>query len=248
MGDTHGFSRRGFIRLCASLAAGLTASVHLGAKPPGPMRRYERVRLLDNGGQSLHPAALAVGENYIFHYPYISTPCFLLNLGEPVRPVGGLETEAGERYDWQGGVGANRSVVAFSAICSHRMTHPAPEVSFINYRHQAASFADRQEEEARRAQVIYCCSEKSVYDPTTGARVLGGPAPQPLAAILLDYDKRHDALYAIGTLGGELFDRFFEDFSLRLALEYGTTDIRQPVTVNTNVLTLDEFSATQVLC
>jgi len=42
--------------------------------------------------------------------------------------------------------------------------------------------------------VIHCCSEHSQYDPAEGARVVAGPAPQPLAAILLDHDPASDAL------------------------------------------------------
>ena len=48
-----------------------------------------------------------------------------------------------------------------------------------------------------------------------------GPAPQPLAAILLDYDAAADELYAVGTLGGEVFDAFFAKYEFRLGLEYG---------------------------
>ena len=35
--------------------------------------------------------------------------------------------------------------------------------------------------------------------------MLNGPAPQPLSAILLDYDAASDTLHAVGTLGGDLF-------------------------------------------
>jgi hypothetical protein len=40
------------------------------------------------------------------------------------------------------------------------------------------------------------------------ARVLGGPALQPLSAIVLEHDKTGDQPYAVGTLGGEMFDAF----------------------------------------
>src|SRR5690606_7160076 len=126
---------------------------------------------------------------------------------------------------WSGGIGPQRSVVAFSAICAHKMTHPARQVSFINYRHSPATFRDSDYRTAERAQVIYCCSEKSVYDATAGARVLGGPAPQPLATILLEQDG-DGTLYAVGTEGGALFDAFFERFSSRLSLELRTEDVR----------------------
>jgi hypothetical protein len=69
--------------------------------------------------------------------------------------------------------------------------------------------------------VIHCCSEHSEYDVAAGARVLGGPAPHPLAAIVLEHDAARDALHAVGTLGGELFEQFFAKYEMRLALEHG---------------------------
>ena len=59
--------------------------------------------------------------------------------------------------------------------------------------------------------------------------MLGGPAPQPLSAILLEHDKASDHLYAVGTLGGEMFDAFFAKYEFKLALEYGDKRARQPV-------------------
>ena len=50
---------------------------------------------------------------------------------------------------------------------------------------------------------------------------MAGPAPQPLAAIVLEHDPRDDALYAVGTLGGELFNEFFGKYEFRLALDHG---------------------------
>src|SRR5581483_1608283 len=166
-------------------------------------------------------------------YPYIATPCFLLNLGRPTKPSW-LETEDGRRYRWDGGLGPQRSVVAFAAICAHKMTHPAHAVSFISYRHQTATFQDTHEQTTQRAQVIYCCSERSVYDPLDGARVLGGPAKQPLTSIVLEQDQ-DGALVAVGTVGGELYDKFFEHFSSRLSLEFRTRDVRRLVTDTTVV-------------
>jgi hypothetical protein len=54
-----------------------------------------------------------------------------------------------------------------------------------------------------------------------GARVIEGPAPQPLAAVLLEWDAKSDQLYAVGTRGGEMFDAFFEKYTPRLELEVG---------------------------
>lgn len=241
-------SRRSFVKLCASAIAMVGANPNLLAQTDGEFHRHYRVRLADPEGRPVAPADLKVGENYLFHYPYIVTPCFLLNLGRPTEQHTLLKTEDGKSYRWQGGVGPERSIVAFSAICAHKMSHPARTVSFINYRHKAVHFRNEDETLTQRPQVIYCCSEKSVYDPLQGARVLGGPARQPLAAILLEYDERDGSLYAAGTYGGEMFDSFFKKFSHRLTLEFGTTNIRQEVAHIATVVPLARYCETQVLC
>lgn len=238
--------RRRFVKLCASLVALAGTSPTLLAGAEGVARRYRRVRLVDAKGRPITPASLEVGENYLFHYPYVSTPCFLLDLGKPTRHKASLTTENGETYEWAGGIGPRRSVVAFSAICAHKMSHPAREVSFINYRHDAVRYTDGKQS-SRRAQVIYCCSEKSVYDPLDGARVLSGPAKQPLAAILLEQGQ-DGGLEAIGTYGGEMFDRFFREFGFRLALEHQTNDIRAEARDTATVVSLADYCHTQVLC
>lgn len=238
--------RRRFVKLCASLVALAGASPTLLAASDAVARRYPSARLVDDKGRPITPKSLNVGENYLFHYPYVSTPCFLLDLGKPTREKATLTTESGERYEWPGGVGPKRSIVAYSAICAHKMSHPAREVSFINYRHEPVRYTDGKQS-ARRSQVIYCCSEKSVYDPLDGARVLSGPAKQPLAAILLE-QAPDGGLAAVGTYGGEMFDRFFREFGFRLALELGTGDIRAEVRDTATVVPLADYCRTQVLC
>ncbi len=240
--------RRGFVKLCASAAAAVGAHPEVLAQGSGQIKHYERVLLVDSGGTPVEADSLNVGESYIFNYPYATTPCFLLNLGKPTLRDTSLSTEAGARYVWQGGCGPQRSVVAFCAICAHKMSHPARAVSFINYRHENVSFRDAKEKSAERSQVIYCCSEKSVYDPADGARVLGGPAPQPLAAIALEHDESSNYIYAVGTSGGEMYQKFFDTFAFRLALEYETADIRKPTSNVAEVVGIAEYSRTQKMC
>ena len=74
---------------------------------------------------------------------------------------------------------------------------------------------------APSGRVITCCSDRSVYDPSNGARVVSGPAPQPLAAILLEHDPRSNEVWAVGTYGGDKFDEFFRKYEFRLQLEQG---------------------------
>lgn len=241
--------RRGFVKLCASALAAITASPELLAQENRVYHRYGRVALVDHySGLPVRAASLEVGEAYLFHYPFVSTPCFLIDLGKSVTSRSNLKTRAGERYRWQGGAGQNNSVVAFSAICAHKMSHPAPSVSFINYRHKEVRFLNSQDEIEQRAGVIYCCSEDSVYDPAHGGRVLGGPAPQPLASIELDYDAREDTFYATATIGGEMFDRFFSSFHDRLVLQHGRTDIDQPLNGSTRLMRLSDYTNNQVGC
>ena len=128
------------------------------------------------------------------------------------------------------------------------MTHPAKTVSFINYRHEEVSYRDHAKQLVKRGGVIFCCSEKSVYDPARGATVLGGPAKQPLCAILMEHDPVEDALYALGSHGGEMFERFFDAFAPRLQLEWQRSDVRAPVRGSTTVVPIDEYSRTQMLC
>jgi len=239
--------RRKFVKFCASAAAMVSANPQVLAQSSATLKTYPRVRLVDVDGVSIRAHELTVGENFIFHYPFISTPCFLLNLGSPVTETPVLKTKDGQSYQWQGGVGPTRSVVAFSAICAHRMSHPTHSVSFINYRHQTANFVDANLKATDKEKVIYCCSEKSVYDPARGAAVLGGPAPQPLAAVLLDYDQE-DGLYATGVYGGEMFMQFFERFSHRLLLEYKTEKLKQFAEDTATVVKLTDFCERQMLC
>lgn len=232
--------RREFIKLCAAGAA-FVAPDALSAKDLQP-RFYARVQLVDERAQPFKAARLVAGRNYIFHYPFESTPCFLLNLGKPtVRDVL-LKTEDGSAYQWAGGTGPNSAIVGFSAICAHRMSYPTRQITFISYRDKSTASG------AMQPNVIHCCSEHSEYDPASGGRVVSGPAPQPLSAILLEYDTKTDGLHAVGTLGGELYNAFFAKYEFKLALDYGADKAKRQVSGRTVVRELQQFCKQQVRC
>ena len=229
--------RRAFIKFCAaSAAAAGSPAVAADARP----RFYQRVKLVDEDGAALRAGSVPANRNLIFHYPYASTPCFLLNLGRPAKASAHLKTADERSYEWTGGVGARHSLVAYSAICAHKLTYPTREISFISYRAEKSA-------RNRFAAVIHCCSEHSQYDPAEGARVVAGPAPQPLAAILLEHDPASDELYALGTLGGELFNEFFAKYEFRLATEHGA-QAHAAVTGPCVVQELEHYCRQQVKC
>ena len=228
--------RRDFIKFCAaSAAAGGAPAVAADSRP----QFYTRAKLVSDKGVPLRSRGVPPNRNLIFHYPYASTPCFLLNLGKPVGPAQ-LRTSDNRNYEWKGGVGPAGSIVAYSAICAHKLTYPTRDISFISY---------RPEKSARNkfANVIHCCSEHSQYDPAEGARVVAGPAPQPLAAILLEHDSTTDEIHAVGTLGGEVFNEFFEKYAFKLALEHGNA-VKATAGAAIMVQELDNYCRQQVKC
>ncbi len=243
---TGKLNRRQFTRICSSMIAGAVTGATLPAT--GHTRTaYTSTRLLDDDKQALKPGSLEVGVPYLFFYPYVTTPCFLIDLGTAAT-ASPLNDSAGNEYEWRGGVGPNGSIVAYSAICSHKMSHPAKEISFINYRHEPISFISHEGKNVERNGVISCCSERSVYDPRQGAKVLAGPAPQPLAAIELQIDEGTGELFATASYGGDMYDKFFDKFGFRAAIEHRLDDPRQQTGKTAAVHKVTEYSSQTIKC
>jgi Rieske Fe-S protein len=231
--------RRQFLTTCAVLSgAGFLAGEM--ARADTPPRLYARTRLVDVHGRPIRAGDLLPDTNYIFQYPFLATPCLLVRMSRPAAPSVSLKREDGAAYAWQGGVGAARNVVAFSAICAHKLAYPTREVSFIRFQRERSATSS--------GQVIHCCADHSVYDPAEGARVVAGPAPQPLAAIVLEHDATEDALYALGTQGAEQFDAFFTKYKLKLGLEYGKEGGRVPVNSTSTLRELTSYCRTTIQC
>lgn len=236
--------RRDFVETCALGAAALSAAL---ARPAwaakAQPRAYARTLLVDEHGQPFKASQLRPQANYVFHYPFEATPVFLLDLGKAAQPTP-LSTKDRQAYDWPGGVGAQRSVVAFSAICAHQLVYPTRELSFISFRKGPVA---NPQTPSKGNDLIHCCADHSQYDPARGAQVLGGPAEQPLCAVLLEHDARSDELTATGTLGGELFEAFFKKYEMKLSLEVGPS-ARQAVAGRSTVRELERFCRNPVRC
>ena len=231
--------RRDFLGACGVMASAAALAAAGGSYANVPPRLYRRVKLVDIHGVPTRASRLVAETNYVFQYPFASTPCFLLKLPKPVGPHAALRREDGNRYDWTGGAGPERNLVAFSAICAHRLAYPTREVSFIRYQRNRSATSG--------GAVIHCCADHSVYDPTQGARVVSGPAPQPLAAILLEHDARADELFVLGTIGAEQFDAFFAKYEVKLGLEYNGKE-RAAVDGTTVVRELDQYCRNTIQC
>lgn len=245
--------RRKFNRVCTSLLAGAAGLSQQAAT--ASLRSYPTTLLVDSNNQVLDFNNLKPGTCLIFNYPFVTTPCFLIRLdsGKLVpghNPDGSqsatLTDRAGQTYEWQGGVGPDHTLVAFSAICTHKMSHPAEPISHINFRTEEKEFFT-DGKKTQQSQVIMCCSEHSIYDPADGARVLSGPAPQPLAAISLKVSKTGE-ISATGSYGEDMYDTFLEKFGFRLAMESGVSDPATLVGETSAAIPAAEFSRQQIRC
>jgi len=230
--------RRSFMQTCTAGAACVGSALPAFAADAKP-KAYGKALLVDELGKPLKAASLKPQVNYVFHYPFVATPAFLLDMGKPVAPQK-LQTKAREAYDWPGGVGAKNSIVAFSAICAHQLVYPTKDVSFISFRKTKSA-------KGVQDQLIHCCAEHSQYDPVQGAKVLSGPAPQPLCVVLLTHDPKADTLTAYATLGGELFDEFFRKYEAKLSLDVGSS-AKNAVSGQAVVRELDRFCRNNVQC
>jgi Rieske Fe-S protein len=198
---------------------------------------YEKAQIVDASGTPIKASTLEKEVTYIFNYPYASTPCMLINLPEATQQEVALKSEAGEEYVWNNGVGKDRTIVAYSAICSHQLTHPTPNDSFIQYVPQ-----NKPTMAYSKSGIIVCSSHLSAYDARAGAKVLGGAAPQPLAAVVLERAD-DDTLWAIGVLGPDKFQDYFRAFKPEFKQFYdGIAQAKTLVSISAKTVKLTEFS------
>jgi len=198
---------------------------------------YEKTQLVDAAGKPIKASALAKEVTYIFNYPYASTPCMLINLPQPTEKEVALKSESGESYVWKSGVGKERTIVAYVAICTHQMTHPTPNDSFIGYVPKAKKTMAYD-----KGGVIVCSSHLSAFDAGAGAKVLGGAATQPLNAVVLEH-AADDTLWAVGILGSDKFQDYFKSFRPELKEFYGgPAEAKKLVSISAKAVKLTEYS------
>lgn len=230
--------RRGFVRLCAGSTAVLAAGTRLARA--ASFTDFPKVRLTDAKGAPLKASALSSGEAYVFHYPYRSVPCFLINLGKRTAARTELTADWGS-YTWPGGTGAEKNVVAYVAVCSHQLSYPDKDSTVIHYSASATELAGKP-------GMITCCAHASVFDPAAGGKRLHGEATEPLASIRLEYSPEDGALYASGLEGTQLVERFFKVYKRRLIEEYGAGVYNEPVRDTAAAILLSEYTKSVNSC
>lgn len=212
--------RRNFLKVVGATGAFIAVNPssiqnQLFANTGAMFRAYERVQLIDSKGAPIKASQLKKETNYVFNYPHISTPAILLNLDQATAKDVKLTSESGEEYVWESGVGKDRTVVAYSAICSHQLAHPTPDDSFLQYVPK-----DKPTMAYDKSGVIVCSSHLSVFEAKEGAKRLAGPAIDPLASVVVEVGA-DDSLWAVGVLGPDRFHEYFKTFKPELKKFYG---------------------------
>jgi len=234
--------RRNFLKIAGVSGAVIAVSPssitgQLRASDGTLFQAYERVQLVDAVGKALSVASLKAETNYVFNYPFVGTPSILLDLGEETAKDVTLTSEDGEEYIWMGGVGAKRSIVAYSAICSHQLAHPTPEDSFLQYLPRGGKTMACEE-----SGVMVCSSHLSAFDTKQGCKQIAGPAEQALAAIIIEIAE-DDTLWASAVLGPDKFHEYFKRYKPEMKKYYdGKRKAKKRVKDTALTVTLKEYT------
>ncbi len=199
---------------------------------------YERVQLVDAEGNPLKATGLKIETNYLFNYPFVGTPSILLDLGEETAKDVKLKSEDGEEYIWKGGVGAKRTIVAYSAICSHQLAHPTPDDSFVQYLARGKTTMATEQ----KGGIIVCSSHLSAFDTKQGCKQVAGPAEQALASIIIEVAE-DDTLWASAVLGPDKFHDYFKRYKPEMKKFYGgKRKAKKRVKDSALTVTLNEYT------
>ncbi len=234
--------RRNFLRLSATSAAAVAVAPSLitqklYAEDGSLFKAYEKVQLKDSEGNPLKSASLVEEENYVFNYPHAATPAIMVNLKDVASKDMKLKAADGTEYVYRGGVGSKGTIVAYSAICAHQMTRPTKDMAMFQYVPTTGKTLAYD-----TAGVFVCSSHLAAYSATEGGKVLGGPATQGLASIVLEIDAE-DNLWAVAVLGPDMFEEYFDAFKQELKAEHGRRGAKKLMKDSVEVKTLKNFTA-----
>jgi len=239
--------RRSFLKISASTMSAVAVSPSLIAETlktedgKALFKIYEKVQLKDKNKNPLKVSALTKEEAYIFNYPHEGTPALLVDLATSTQKEVTLKAEDGTEYIYTGGHGAQGTIVAYSAICPHSLTHPQKSMSMFNYVAEKAKTMAYS-----TGGVFVCTSHLSAFEPKEGGKVVGGPAPQAIPAIILEIDK-DDNIWAVAVLGPDKFQDFFSAFKSELKKEYGRKGAKKLIKEEVKAVKLNNFTASVII-
>jgi Rieske Fe-S protein len=170
---------------------GLVGGTLQFAQPPAVgLSSYPKVQLRDLDGSPLTVAKAEAEFNVMtadvitFYYPLRNEPNFFLNLAPQAAGGPGATNVP---Y----GVGTQKSLVAYSAICQH-LGCPAPAIAYYPPGTCSENFS------GQHPFYIHCSCHGSTYDVANSASNLTGPAVLPLPQVILEVDPSDSSIYAIG--------------------------------------------------
>jgi len=234
--------RRNFLRLSATSAMAVAVAPSLitqklYAEDGSLFQAFEKVQLKDPEGNPMKSATLVSEENYVFNYPHAATPAIMVNMATPAKKDVKLKSEDGTEYVFRGGTGAKGTIIAYSAICPHQLTYPKKSMSMFQYIGEKGKTLAYD-----KGGIFVCTSHLSAFEPHQGGKVVGGPANQGLASIILEIDAE-DNIWAVAVLGPVKFQEFFDAFKQDLKAEYGRRGAKKLVKTEAVVKTLKNYSA-----
>lgn len=162
-------NRRIFLKSTSAAAAGVaTAAASSGAQAT-PAASSGATTLAYPKHTVGRARGMPVNQAVSFTYPDTSSSCYVIRMGSRVA----------------GGVGPDRDIVAYSAMCTH-MGCP------VAYDGGTRTFK--------------CGCHFSIFDPEQQGQMVCGQATEDLPRVLLEYDARTDTVTAVG-IDGLLYGR-----------------------------------------
>lgn len=236
--------RRGFLKLSGTTAAAIVVAPSLITQPlraeDGKLyESYDKIMLKDSEGNPLKVDKVVEQENYVFHFPHVATPCILVKLDGPCEKNVKLSADDGTEYTFNGGIG-DGSIVAYSAICPHQLTHPTPDTTFFQYVPKGTKTLAYDK---AVGGVFVCSSHLSAFTPKDGGKRVTGPATEGLTQIVLEVDDK-GVIWAVGALGPNKFHEYLKAFKSEFKKYYGNKrKAKKLVKTEAKVTTLKNFSS-----
>ena len=199
--------RRNFLRAMVAVAGlsvvvGMLRGLEVLVPPSIGISAFPKLLLVDESGKPIKASQIPINGKQIalFNYPLGNEPNVLLALGDSngspveVPPTTVVIPQNGVSYEFPGGVGPNKNIVAYSALCQH-LGCTFPELTFYPPGVKAITVNGPMD------KVIHCSCHGSTYDPYRGGAVVTGPSVRPLPAVNLEWDPNTDELYAVKMIG-----------------------------------------------